>query len=195
MTPPQGNSGWPHPDCSERYHTIIPIGTSDRGSFGELYLLFLLTSKVTGRRSAFNPFSTFTNLRKLCQKMARFRPAQRQRSRYLLFTGIIATIFLYTYLSTDTLSSPAYDTKYYTTQSSNRPPKSPIPKNPTRIQFDFKANGSSGGDTAKAQAVVDVLKRTFWKYKLKAWGMDEITPITGGYQNTRYSHSTCSIYL
>ena len=40
----------------------------------------------------------------------------------------------------------------------------------------------------KAQAIVDVMKRTFWKYKLKAWGMDEIRPITGGYQNTRYPH-------
>ncbi|KAF8416181.1 glycoside hydrolase [Tirmania nivea] len=117
--------------------------------------------------------------------MARFRPAQRQRSRYMLFTGIIATIFLYTYLSTDTLSSPAYDTKYYTRQSSNRPPKSPIPRSSIQIQFDFKAKGNGGGDAAKAQAVVDVMKRTFWKYKLRAWGMDEITPITGGYQNTR----------
>jgi len=137
---------------------------------------------------SFPHFSTFTNQPKLCQKMARFRPAQRQRSRYLLFAGIIVIIFLYTYLSTDTLSSPAYDTKYYTRQPSNRPPKSPISRNPIQIQFDFRAKGNGGGDAAKAQAVVDVMKRTFWKYKLKAWGMDEIMPITGGYQNTRYSH-------
>ena len=145
-------------------------------------------------KSAFTIFQSFqhfqyiNHLPKLYQKMARFRPAQRQRSRYLFFAGVLVTIFLYTYLSTDTLSSPAYDTKYYTRQPSNRPPKSPIPRNSIQIQFDFKAKGNGGGDIAKAQAVVDAMKRTFWKYKLKAWGMDEIMPITGGYQNTRYSH-------
>lgn len=58
-----------------------------------------------------------------------------------------------------------------------------------QLQFDFKSKSKEGkgaGDAAKAQAVVDAMKRTFWKYKLRAWGMDEVMPITGGFQNTRY---------
>ncbi|KAF8445442.1 mannosyl-oligosaccharide alpha-1,2-mannosidase-like protein [Kalaharituber pfeilii] len=116
--------------------------------------------------------------------MARFRPATRYRHRYLILAGVITTIFLYTYLSTDTLSAPIFETKYYPHTSWHKSARVSSQAG-YQIQFDFKSKGVPAGDAKKADAVVQAMRRTFWKYKLKAWGRDEVKPITGESQNTR----------
>ena len=40
----------------------------------------------------------------------------------------------------------------------------------------------AGADDKKRQQVVDTMKRAFWKYRLHAWGKDEILAVSG---NTR----------
>ena len=47
---------------------------------------------------------------------------------------------------------------------------------PKKVQFDFKASGTAGGDKAKAEQVVEAMKFTFWNYRKYAWGADEIMP-------------------
>ncbi|KAF3921215.1 hypothetical protein ABW21_db0204376 [Orbilia brochopaga] len=54
-----------------------------------------------------------------------------------------------------------------------------------RIQFPFKQKGFGGKDEAKAAAVQQVMQRTFGLYKQKAWGFDEVKPVSGGQSNSR----------
>lgn len=107
--------------------------------------------------------------------MAGFR-LRRQRNCLLLLVGVVTTCYLYISFFTDLLSIPTFDTSYLSPQKTSKGRK---------VQFNFKAQGVSAGDPRKAQAVIDVMKRTLLGYRLNSWGMDEIMPITGQSQNTR----------
>ncbi|KAF3938973.1 hypothetical protein ABW19_dt0203202 [Dactylella cylindrospora] len=52
------------------------------------------------------------------------------------------------------------------------------------IQYPFTQNGV-GEDREKAEAVKEVMERTWRLYKEKAWGYDEIKPVSGDHKNTR----------
>jgi mannosyl-oligosaccharide alpha-1,2-mannosidase len=58
------------------------------------------------------------------------------------------------------------------------------------LQFTFPEadqNGESrGGDARKAGRVIETMKRTFWKYRLRSWGSDDIKPVSGGQGTSRY---------
>lgn len=62
--------------------------------------------------------------------------------------------------------------------------KTAWPRN--QVQFPFKLNGRVAGDQKKAEEVKAAMKRTFWKYRLGAWGADEIKPISGQGRTTRW---------
>lgn len=62
----------------------------------------------------------------------------------------------------------------------------------SKIQYQFKANGRVAEDTNKAEEVKHVMHRTFWKYRLGAWGEDEIKPISGFGRTTRWERSSPS---
>jgi hypothetical protein len=53
------------------------------------------------------------------------------------------------------------------------------------VQFPFKKKGVKAGNKAKADAVRQTMKDTFWKYRNAAWGMDEVLPVTGGNSTSR----------
>lgn len=59
-----------------------------------------------------------------------------------------------------------------------------IPRD-TRIQYPFREKGINARDAKKAEAVKEVMKRTWKLYKEKAWGFDEIKPVSGKYRNSR----------
>ncbi|KAK6531649.1 hypothetical protein TWF694_002827 [Orbilia ellipsospora] len=65
-----------------------------------------------------------------------------------------------------------------------RGPHFHIPPSRLSIQYPFKKNGI-GKDEAKAEAVKKVMERTWRLYKEKAWGADEIRPVSGERKNTR----------
>ncbi|KAJ6258483.1 hypothetical protein Dda_6525 [Drechslerella dactyloides] len=54
-----------------------------------------------------------------------------------------------------------------------------------RIQYPFKGDGFGGKDEVKAEAVKQVMQRTFGLYKQRAWGFDEVRPVSGGQRNSR----------
>jgi hypothetical protein len=58
------------------------------------------------------------------------------------------------------------------------------------VQFAFPDEGQHGevrgGDTRKAERVMETMRRTFWKYRIRSWGFDDIKPISGGQGTTRY---------
>ncbi|KAI9755884.1 MAG: hypothetical protein M4579_004097 [Chaenotheca gracillima] len=54
-----------------------------------------------------------------------------------------------------------------------------------KIQFDGFKGGVSSADREKADHVRDAMKRTFWKYRERAWGEDDVKPVTGGYRTSR----------
>jgi hypothetical protein len=117
------------------------------------------------------------------------RLSSRQRRRFTVLGGLATLIFLYLYLSTDTLSASPFDTTQYarSKQKVHEPPRQrpPLTLAENQIQFDFKANGRQAGDPAKAKAVVDAMKKSFWNYKAQAWGHDEIRPISGDSSDTK----------
>jgi hypothetical protein len=43
----------------------------------------------------------------------------------------------------------------------------------------------AGSDETKRQHVVDTMKRAFWKYRLHAWGKDEILAVSGNARDNR----------
>ncbi|KAG0632684.1 glycoside hydrolase [Tuber brumale] len=53
------------------------------------------------------------------------------------------------------------------------------------IQFDFRGSGRAAGDSKRAREIKETMSRTFWKYRLGAWGSDEIMPISGNGKTTR----------
>ncbi|KAK6356675.1 hypothetical protein TWF718_001015 [Orbilia javanica] len=55
----------------------------------------------------------------------------------------------------------------------------------TQIQYPFKERGINARDAKKAEAVKEVMKRTWSLYKEKAWGFDEIKPVSGKHGNSR----------
>ncbi|KAK6533909.1 hypothetical protein TWF281_005254 [Arthrobotrys megalospora] len=59
-----------------------------------------------------------------------------------------------------------------------------IPHN-GRIQYPFKEKGINARDAKKADAVKEVMKRTWKLYKERAWGFDEIRPVSGKHRNSR----------
>lgn len=56
-----------------------------------------------------------------------------------------------------------------------------------QVQFPFERNGRIAGDKKRAEEVKAAMKRTFWKYRLGAWGADEIGPISGQTRTTRWA--------
>lgn len=54
-----------------------------------------------------------------------------------------------------------------------------------RIQVDKWANETGKADEEKRDAVKKAMHHTFWAYKKKAWGHDEILPVTGAFSDTR----------
>jgi mannosyl-oligosaccharide alpha-1,2-mannosidase len=54
-----------------------------------------------------------------------------------------------------------------------------------QVQFPFKQHGARAGNPERAEAVKKAMKRTFWKYREAAWGMDEVRPISGGNRTSR----------
>ncbi|KAF3923163.1 hypothetical protein ABW20_dc0108578 [Dactylellina cionopaga] len=54
-----------------------------------------------------------------------------------------------------------------------------------QIQYPFKEKGIVAKDEAKAEAVKKVMQRTWRLYKEKAWGFDEVKPVSGGHGNSR----------
>ena len=115
------------------------------------------------------------------------RLSSRQRRRYTLLGALVTVVFLYIYLSTDALSSSSFNTTHYKERQKHVPAKQPDPLALAegQLQFDFKGKGRTAGDPEKAQKVVEAMKKTFWKYKAKAWGEDEIMPITGNSQSSK----------
>jgi mannosyl-oligosaccharide alpha-1,2-mannosidase len=59
------------------------------------------------------------------------------------------------------------------------------------VQFAFPEEGRNGevwgGDARRAERVVETMKRTFWKYRIRSWGFDDIKPISGGHGTSRYA--------
>ncbi|KAI9774527.1 MAG: hypothetical protein M1840_002774 [Geoglossum simile] len=57
------------------------------------------------------------------------------------------------------------------------------------VQFAFPEEGQDGGvrgsDARRAERVVETMKRTFWKYRIRSWGFDDIKPISGGQGTSR----------
>ncbi|KAI5838014.1 glycoside hydrolase [Morchella snyderi] len=53
------------------------------------------------------------------------------------------------------------------------------------VQYSFKENGIVAEDKEKAEKVRRAMQRTFWKYKVGAWGRDEIKPVSGSGRTTR----------
>lgn len=53
------------------------------------------------------------------------------------------------------------------------------------VQYPFKENGIVAENKEKAEKVKRAMQRTFWKYKVGAWGRDEIKPVSGDGRTTR----------
>jgi len=64
--------------------------------------------------------------------------------------------------------------------------KEEAPRYGNPIQFDFKGSGRAAGDSKRAEEIKETMSRTFWKYRLGAWGSDEIMPISGDGKTTRW---------
>src|ERR1700761_3583422 len=60
----------------------------------------------------------------------------------------------------------------------------PLPKRPS-IQYDNWHNNSGKADEFKRQKIKDAMEHTFSGYREKAWGYDDIKPISGGFKNSR----------
>ncbi|KAI9678493.1 MAG: hypothetical protein M1829_002091 [Trizodia sp. TS-e1964] len=56
-------------------------------------------------------------------------------------------------------------------------------QSPVRGGLQWKEHKAA--DKEKANRIKKAMKRTFWKYRLKAWGFDDILPITGGHYSSR----------
>ncbi|KAF3119824.1 hypothetical protein TWF569_003573 [Orbilia oligospora] len=54
-----------------------------------------------------------------------------------------------------------------------------------RIQYPFEEKGTNARDAKKAEAVKEVMRRTWKLYKERAWGFDEIKPVSGKSRNSR----------
>ncbi|KAI9821283.1 MAG: hypothetical protein M1827_004019 [Pycnora praestabilis] len=72
---------------------------------------------------------------------------------------------------------------FYTTSSDYLAPDFETGK----VQFNEWENDvvTGGADTEKMQQVVFTMQRTFWKYRLSAWGYDDILPVSGGQGTSR----------
>jgi mannosyl-oligosaccharide alpha-1,2-mannosidase len=77
---------------------------------------------------------------------------------------------------------------FYSIYSRLHPPAltkgQPLPKRPT-IQFDAWQNNSGKADMARQAQVKLAMAHTFVGYKTRAWGYDDILPISGGHSNSR----------
>ncbi|TGZ82619.1 seven-hairpin glycosidase [Ascodesmis nigricans] len=47
------------------------------------------------------------------------------------------------------------------------------------LQFQFSKHNRSAANSARAAAVKEAMKESFWKYRAAAWGADEVKPISG----------------
>ncbi|KZF25448.1 glycoside hydrolase family 47 protein [Xylona heveae TC161] len=57
---------------------------------------------------------------------------------------------------------------------------------PRKVQYAaFEDSGVDFADVKRAEEVLGVMKETFWKYRSKAWGHDDIKPISGKPRETR----------
>lgn len=116
--------------------------------------------------------------------MARIRGPISYKFRVVALTAVAAIFILY-------ITLPDFgdgDSIFNKDSSAKKGPgggKIAWPRN--QVQFPFKHNGRVAGDHRKAEEVKAVMKRTFWKYRLGAWGADEIKPISGQGRTTRWA--------
>ncbi|EPS41652.1 hypothetical protein H072_4428 [Dactylellina haptotyla CBS 200.50] len=68
---------------------------------------------------------------------------------------------------------------------SSKLPNITLPPPGFRIQYPFKQKGITAKDEVKAEAIKKVMRRTWKLYKERAWGFDEVKPISGGHHNSR----------
>lgn len=122
--------------------------------------------------------------KKAQRHMARIRGPVSYRFRIIALTLVAAIYTLYVTL-------PDFgdgDSSFNKGSSAKKRPgssKTEWPRN--QVQFPFKHYGRVAGDQRKAEEVKAAMKRTFWKYRLGAWGADEIRPISGHGRTTRWA--------
>ncbi|KAL7273587.1 hypothetical protein RUND412_003538 [Rhizina undulata] len=123
--------------------------------------------------------------------MPRFRGPRSWRLCFIVIAAVAAIYYLYSSLSGFDYSAHSYDKSSQSTSTSSSSPSRPSnfghDRHPgvTKIQYQFKENGVEAGDPKKMKAVVETMRKTFWGYRLRAWGGDEIMPISGESQTTR----------
>jgi mannosyl-oligosaccharide alpha-1,2-mannosidase len=82
----------------------------------------------------------------------------------------------------------AFILAFYCVYSRLHPPAltkgQPLPKRPT-IQYDAWQNTSDKADVPRQAQVKLAMAHTFHGYKTRAWGYDDIKPISGGHSNSR----------
>ncbi|KAI9839241.1 MAG: hypothetical protein M1819_003235 [Sarea resinae] len=49
----------------------------------------------------------------------------------------------------------------------------------------WEGNAGGAAEKERAQKVADAMRRTFWKYRFRAWGHDDILPVSGDYATSR----------
>ncbi|KAF2403436.1 seven-hairpin glycosidase [Trichodelitschia bisporula] len=64
------------------------------------------------------------------------------------------------------------------------PRKLPLPKRPS-IQLESWKNGTGRADEDRREEVRRAMQHTFWGYRKRAWGHDDLKPVSGGFQDTR----------
>lgn len=74
-------------------------------------------------------------------------------------------------------------TQYHPVDSLKSLPEAP-PRALPKIQFDFPRGRPDPVARGRQRAVRDVFVRDWNSYKEYAWGYDQLTPVTGGWQNT-----------
>src|ERR1700753_2409408 len=77
---------------------------------------------------------------------------------------------------------------FYVIYSQLNPPAltigQPLPKRPS-IQFDKWRNNTGKADIERRRRVREAMEHTFRGYRNKAWGSDDIQPVSGGTKNSR----------
>jgi len=118
------------------------------------------------------------------------RPATH-RTRFVILAFVVIVYYNYVISpefgdggSSFKLSRPGSSPSGLSASSGGRKGEGPRYGNP--IQFDFKGSGRAAGDSKRAEEIKETMSRTFWKYKLGAWGSDEIMPISGDGKTTRW---------
>jgi len=149
------------------------------------------TVREKGVRKGEEPFF-HTEMYKIMGRM--IRPATH-RTRFVILAFVVIVYFNYVISpefgdggSSFKLNHPGSSPSGLGTSSSGRKggEKEEGPRYGNPIQFDFKGSGRTAGDGKRAKEIKETMRRTFWKYRLGAWGSDEIMPISGDGKTTRW---------